>query len=42
LREHPEKKAVVIDDVREALRPHVDADGIVRLSSASWIVTGRA
>ena len=42
LREHPEKRALVIDDVREALRPHVDADGVVRLDSASWIVTARA
>jgi SAM-dependent methyltransferase len=42
LREHPEKRALVINDVREALRPHVDADGIVRLSSASWIVTAHA
>jgi SAM-dependent methyltransferase len=42
LREHPEKRALVIDDVREALRPHVDVDGVVRLDSASWIVTARA
>jgi SAM-dependent methyltransferase len=42
LLEHPEKRALVIDDVREALRPHVDEDGIVRLDSAGWIVTARA
>ncbi|MET0940158.1 MAG: class I SAM-dependent methyltransferase [Mesorhizobium sp.] len=42
LREHPEKRALVIDDVLEALRPHVDVDGVVRLGSASWIVTARA
>jgi SAM-dependent methyltransferase len=42
LREHPEKRALVIDSVREALRQHVDADGLVRLDSASWIVTARA
>ena len=42
LREHPEKRALVIDDVREALRPHVDVNGVVRLGSASWIVTARA
>ena len=42
VREHPEKRALVIDDVREALRPHVDVDGVVRLASASWIVTARA
>jgi SAM-dependent methyltransferase len=42
LLEHPEKRALVIDDVREALRPHVDKDGIVRLDSAGWIVTARA
>ena len=42
LLEHPEKRALVIDDVREALRPHVDEDGIVRLGSATWIVTARA
>ena len=39
VREHPEKLVLVIDDVREALRPHVDADGVVRLASASWIVS---
>ena len=42
LREHPEKQALVIDEVREALRPHVDVDGVVRLDSASWIVTASA
>jgi SAM-dependent methyltransferase len=42
LLEHPEKRALVIDDVREALRPHVGEDGVVRLDSASWIVTARA
>ncbi len=42
LGEHPEKRTLVIDGVREALRPHVDEDGIVRLGSASWIVTARA
>ena len=42
LLEHPEKRALVIDDVREALRPHVDEDGIVRLGSATWIVTADA
>ena len=42
LRENPEKRALVIDDVREALRPHADDDGVVRLDSASWIVTARA
>ena len=42
LRENPEKRALVIDDVREALRPYVDEDGVVRLDSASWIVTARA
>jgi ubiquinone/menaquinone biosynthesis C-methylase UbiE len=42
LLEHPDKRAMVIDDVREALRPHVDEDGIVRLGSAAWIVTARA
>ena len=42
LGEHPEKRTLVIDSVREALRPHVDEDGIVRLDSASWIVTARA
>jgi len=42
LGEHPEKRALVIDGVRKALRPHVDDHGIVRLDSASWIVTARA
>jgi SAM-dependent methyltransferase len=42
LREHPEKREIVIDVVREALRPHVDVDGAVRLASASWIVTAHA
>ena len=42
LLEHPEKRALVVDDVREALRPHVDEDGIVRLGSATWIVTADA
>jgi SAM-dependent methyltransferase len=42
LLEHPDKRALVIDDVRQALRPHVDEDGVVRLDSASWIVTARA
>jgi len=42
VREHPEKRTLVIDDVREALRPHADGDGIVRLASASWIVSARA
>jgi hypothetical protein len=42
LREHPEKRALVVNDVREALRPHVDLNGVVRLDSASWIVTARA
>jgi len=42
LREHPEKQALVIDEVREALRPHVDVEDVVRLDSASWIVTASA
>ena len=42
LRDSPEKRALVIDLVRDALRPHVGQDGIVRLDSASWIVTARA
>ena len=41
LREHPEKRELVVDHVREALRSHVDVDGVVRLGSASWIVTAR-
>jgi SAM-dependent methyltransferase len=40
LREHPDRREAVIDAVREALRPHLDAEG-VRLDSASWIVTAR-
>ena len=42
LLENPDKRPLVIEPVREALRPHVDGDGIVRLDSASWIVTARA
>jgi SAM-dependent methyltransferase len=40
LREHPDRRDAVIDAVREALRPHLDEEG-VRLDSASWIVTAR-
>lgn len=40
LREHPDRRDAVIDALREALRPHLDAGG-VRLDSASWIVTAR-
>jgi SAM-dependent methyltransferase len=42
LLENPDRRALVVDDVREALRPHADGDGVVRLDSASWIVTARA
>jgi SAM-dependent methyltransferase len=38
LREHPDKRARVIDSVREALEPFM-VDGVARLPSASWIVT---
>jgi hypothetical protein len=41
LREHPDKRALVVGHVRDALRPHIDVDGVVRLGSASWIVTAR-
>lgn len=41
LREHPERRELVVDHVREALRSHVDVHGNVRLGSASWIVTAR-
>jgi len=37
--ENPDKRPLVIEPVREALQPHVGDDGIVRLDSASWIVT---
>jgi SAM-dependent methyltransferase len=42
LLENPDKRPLVIDPVREALRQHVEEDDIVRLDSASWIVTARA
>jgi len=38
LREHPESRDLVIDAVREALRPHEGPDGVM-LDSAAWIVT---
>lgn len=41
LREHPDKRDVVIASVRAALAEHDGADG-VRLDSATWIVTARA
>lgn len=41
LREHPDKRDVVIGSVRAALAAHDGADG-VKLDSATWIVTARA
>lgn len=41
LRENPGQRDAVIDAVREAMTPHVGADG-VRLPGAVWIVTARA
>lgn len=38
LREHPEQRAAVIDDVRTAIEPFI-VDGIARMPSATWIVT---
>ena len=40
LRENPDRRAVVIEAVRDALRPHVTPAG-VELDSATWIVTAR-
>lgn len=41
LREHPDKRDVVIDAVRQALAAHEGPDG-VKLDSATWIVTAKA
>lgn len=41
LREHPDRREVVIDAVRQALAAHEGPDG-VKLDSATWIVTARA
>jgi SAM-dependent methyltransferase len=38
LRESPERRAVVIDVVREAIEPFI-VDGIAQMPSATWIVT---
>jgi SAM-dependent methyltransferase len=38
LREHPDKRAAVIDSVREAIEPYI-VNGIACLPSATWIVT---
>jgi SAM-dependent methyltransferase len=40
LREHPDRRTVVIAAVRAAMMPHVTETG-VRMDSASWIVTAR-
>ncbi len=41
LRAQPEQRAVVIDDVRDALEPFL-VDGIARVPSGTWIVTARS
>jgi SAM-dependent methyltransferase len=41
LREHPDKRDIVIAAVRAALAQHVGPDG-VKLDSATWIVTARS
>ena len=41
LREHPDKREVVIDAVRAALAPHNGPDG-VKLGAGVWVVTARA
>jgi SAM-dependent methyltransferase len=38
LREHPDRRAAVIDSVRAAIEPYI-VDGIARMPSATWIVT---
>ena len=38
MREHPDKRADVIDAVRDAIEPFI-IDGISRMPSATWIVT---
>jgi SAM-dependent methyltransferase len=38
LREHPDKRDAVMDDVRAAIEPFI-FDGIARIPSATWIVT---
>lgn len=38
LREHPDRRAAVIDAVRDAIEPFI-VDGIARIPSATWIVT---
>jgi SAM-dependent methyltransferase len=40
LREHPDKQAPVIEDIRRALGEHL-SEGRVWLASATWIVTAR-
>ena len=40
LREHPDKRDLVLDAVREVLRPHEGPDGM-KLDSATWIVRAR-
>lgn len=41
LREHPDKRDLVLETVRAAIAPHDGPDG-VKLDSATWIVTARA
>lgn len=41
LREHPDKREVVVGAVRAAIEPHDGPDG-VKLDSSTWIVTARA
>jgi len=38
LREHPDRRAAVIDSVRDAIEPFI-VDGVARFPSATWIVT---
>ena len=40
LRDHPDKRDVVISDVRKVMAEHLGPDG-VKLGSATWIVTAR-
>ncbi|HKA90455.1 MAG TPA: class I SAM-dependent methyltransferase [Haliangiales bacterium] len=41
LREHPERRAVATDAVRDAIEPFI-VDGVARFPTATWIVTAKS